>query len=137
MRNSFFFAFQARDNTVFHCRRQLFQMFTGSVHGRGIYLMKAFMDEVRFEEGGVVVRMRKSASQPAKKPSVKWDNLPLQSEIDRATDILRKHRSAAYKVSATPQRKGAQGIRWCEGIRRRASGNNSDSFLMSMCLASA
>jgi len=27
----------------------------GSVHGRGIYLMKAFMDEVRFEEGGVAV----------------------------------------------------------------------------------
>jgi serine/threonine-protein kinase RsbW len=33
---------------------------TGSVHGRGIYLMKALMDEVRFEEGGVVVQMRKS-----------------------------------------------------------------------------
>jgi serine/threonine-protein kinase RsbW len=37
---------------------------TGSDHGRGIYLMKALMDEVRFEEGGVVVHMRKSA--PAK-----------------------------------------------------------------------
>jgi serine/threonine-protein kinase RsbW len=36
----------------------------GSVHGRGIYLMKALMDDVRFEEGGVVVRMRKS-SRPA------------------------------------------------------------------------
>ena len=35
----------------------------GSVHGRGIYLMKAFMDEVRFEEGGVVVHMRKRAGQ--------------------------------------------------------------------------
>ncbi len=33
----------------------------GSVHGRGIYLMKAFMNEVRFEEGGVVVHMRKKA----------------------------------------------------------------------------
>ena len=33
-----------------------------SSHGRGIYLMKAFMDEVRFEEGGVLVRMRKCAS---------------------------------------------------------------------------
>ena len=33
----------------------------GSVHGRGIYLMKAVMDEVRFEEGGVVVHMRKRA----------------------------------------------------------------------------
>ena len=30
-----------------------------STHGRGIYLMKAFMDEVRFEHGGSVVRMRK------------------------------------------------------------------------------
>jgi serine/threonine-protein kinase RsbW len=38
---------------------------TGSVHGRGIYLMKALMDEVRFEEGGVVVHMRKSAGQAA------------------------------------------------------------------------
>ena len=37
----------------------------GSVHGRGIYLMKALMDEVRFEEGGVVVHMRKSTSQAA------------------------------------------------------------------------
>ena len=39
----------------------------GSVHGSGIYLMKAFMDEVRFEEGGVVVYMRKSAGQAAAK----------------------------------------------------------------------
>ena len=34
----------------------------GSGHGRGIYLMKAFMDEVRFEEDGVVVHMRKRAA---------------------------------------------------------------------------
>jgi serine/threonine-protein kinase RsbW len=40
---------------------------TGSVHGRGIHLMKAFMDEVRFEEGGVVVHMRKSSGQAAAK----------------------------------------------------------------------
>jgi anti-sigma regulatory factor (Ser/Thr protein kinase) len=33
----------------------------GSVHGCGTYLMKAQMDDVRFEEGGVVVHMRKSA----------------------------------------------------------------------------
>lgn len=32
----------------------------GSVHGRGIYLMKTLMDEVRFVEGEVVVHMRKS-----------------------------------------------------------------------------
>jgi serine/threonine-protein kinase RsbW len=31
----------------------------GSVHGRGIHVMKALMDEVRFEEGGVLVHMRK------------------------------------------------------------------------------
>jgi len=34
-----------------------------SVHGRGIYLMKALMDEVRFEEGGVVVHIGRA---PAK-----------------------------------------------------------------------
>jgi anti-sigma regulatory factor (Ser/Thr protein kinase) len=38
-----------------------------AVHGRGIYLMKALMDEVRFEEGGVVVHMRKSARKSAPK----------------------------------------------------------------------
>jgi serine/threonine-protein kinase RsbW len=38
-----------------------------SVHGRGIYLMNALMDEVRFEEDGVVVHMRKSACQTAAK----------------------------------------------------------------------
>ena len=34
----------------------------GSVHGRGICLMKTFMNEVRFEEGGTVVHMRKTAT---------------------------------------------------------------------------
>jgi serine/threonine-protein kinase RsbW len=33
-----------------------------SSHGRGIYLMKNLMDEVRFERGGAVVYMRKSAA---------------------------------------------------------------------------
>jgi serine/threonine-protein kinase RsbW len=37
----------------------------GLAHGRGIYLMKTLMDEVRFEEGGVLVRMRKRSSQAA------------------------------------------------------------------------
>jgi len=31
-------------------------------YGRGIYLMKTLMDEVSFEEGGSVVRMRKSSN---------------------------------------------------------------------------
>jgi serine/threonine-protein kinase RsbW len=31
-----------------------------SAHGRGIYLMRTLMDEVYFDEGGVVVRMRKN-----------------------------------------------------------------------------
>lgn len=31
-----------------------------STHGRGIYLMRALMDEVSFEEGGTVVGMRKN-----------------------------------------------------------------------------
>ena len=39
----------------------------GSVHGRGILVMKAVMDEVRFEEGGAVVHMRKSAGEAPKR----------------------------------------------------------------------
>ena len=38
----------------------------GSVHGRGIHVMKALMDEVRFEEGGVIVHMRKSVVEAPK-----------------------------------------------------------------------
>jgi anti-sigma regulatory factor (Ser/Thr protein kinase) len=40
-------------------------------HGRGILVMKALMDEVRFEEGRVVVHMRKSASEAAAKDAQK------------------------------------------------------------------
>ena len=36
-----------------------------SSHGRGIYLMKSLMDEVRFERRGTVVYMRKSARKPS------------------------------------------------------------------------
>ena len=43
----------------------------GSGHGRGIYLMKAFMDEVRFDEGGVVVHMRKRAGHDTAKDAQK------------------------------------------------------------------
>ena len=43
----------------------------GAGHGRGIYLMKAFMDEVRFEEGGVVVHMRKRAGHDTAKDAQK------------------------------------------------------------------
>jgi len=38
----------------------------GSAHGRGILVMKGLMDEVRFEQGGVIVHMRKSAGQAPK-----------------------------------------------------------------------
>ncbi len=31
----------------------------GSVHGRGIHVIRALMDEVRFEERGAVIDMRK------------------------------------------------------------------------------
>jgi serine/threonine-protein kinase RsbW len=31
----------------------------GSVHGRGIHVIRALMDEVRFEEGGAVIHTRK------------------------------------------------------------------------------
>jgi serine/threonine-protein kinase RsbW len=41
-----------------------------SAHGRGIHVIRALMDEVRFEERGAVIHMRKSAgkspTQPAK-----------------------------------------------------------------------
>jgi serine/threonine-protein kinase RsbW len=37
-------------------------------HGRGIYLMKTLMDEVSFEEGGAVVRMRKNSNFDATAP---------------------------------------------------------------------
>jgi serine/threonine-protein kinase RsbW len=43
----------------------------GSVHGRGIYVMKALMDEVSFEGGGVVVQMRKIANQASVKGAQK------------------------------------------------------------------
>jgi serine/threonine-protein kinase RsbW len=33
-----------------------------STHGRGIYLMRALMDDVRFEQGGTEVHMRKTLS---------------------------------------------------------------------------
>jgi serine/threonine-protein kinase RsbW len=36
-----------------------------STHGRGIYLMKTLMDEVRFERGGTVVSMRRSGRKPS------------------------------------------------------------------------
>jgi serine/threonine-protein kinase RsbW len=44
---------------------------TGAVHGRGVYLMRALMDEVRFEEGGVLVHMRKGARKSAAKDAQK------------------------------------------------------------------
>jgi serine/threonine-protein kinase RsbW len=34
-----------------------------SMHGRGIYLMKTLMDEVHFERGGTVVRMRRKCAR--------------------------------------------------------------------------
>jgi len=34
-----------------------------SEHGRGIYLMRALMDEVHFEQGGTEVHMRKGSSR--------------------------------------------------------------------------
>jgi len=37
-------------------------------NGRGIYLMKTLMDEVAFEEGGAVVRMRKNSNFDAIAP---------------------------------------------------------------------
>ena len=43
-------------------------------HGRGIFLMKTLMDEVSFEEGGSVVRMRKNSNSGASSPGNQVDN---------------------------------------------------------------
>jgi serine/threonine-protein kinase RsbW len=40
-----------------------------SDHGRGIYMMQRFMDEVYYERGGAVVRMRKSSKFAAAQKS--------------------------------------------------------------------
>lgn len=39
-----------------------------SNHGRGIYLMQALMDEVQFEEGGTVVKLRKQSKSSRGQP---------------------------------------------------------------------
>jgi serine/threonine-protein kinase RsbW len=41
----------------------------GSVHGRGIHVIRALMDEVRFKECGAVIHMRKSATEASKLPA--------------------------------------------------------------------
>jgi len=43
-------------------------------HGRGIYLMKTLMDEVSFEGGGSVVRMRKNSNSCATSQGNQDDN---------------------------------------------------------------
>jgi anti-sigma regulatory factor (Ser/Thr protein kinase) len=43
-------------------------------HGRGIYLMKALMDKVFFEENGAVVRMRKKSNSCASSQENQDDN---------------------------------------------------------------
>jgi serine/threonine-protein kinase RsbW len=37
-----------------------------SLHGRGIHIIKALINEVRFEEGGAVIHMRKSVGEAPK-----------------------------------------------------------------------
>jgi serine/threonine-protein kinase RsbW len=39
----------------------------GAEHGRGILMMKAFMDDVHFEKGGTEVHMVKNCNRPALK----------------------------------------------------------------------
>ena len=61
----------------------------GDVYGRGIYLMKAFMDEVRFEQGGAVVRIRKKATQIAAKNARKNSREQVSSAHD--SKFTREH----------------------------------------------
>jgi serine/threonine-protein kinase RsbW len=48
-------------------------------HGRGIYLMRALMDEVDFEQGGSVVHMRKRASSESREMPA-----PVQENVQMA-----------------------------------------------------
>jgi serine/threonine-protein kinase RsbW len=48
----------------------------GLVHGRGIHVIKALMDEVRFEEHGAVIHMRKRAAEaPGQRSTGERDEL--------------------------------------------------------------
>jgi anti-sigma regulatory factor (Ser/Thr protein kinase) len=59
-----------------------------SSYGRGVYLMKALMHEVRFEEGGILVRMRKRRSANRDTQLVKQLDSTQASKMDvpRKTD---------------------------------------------------
>ena len=46
----------------------------GSDHGRGIHVMRALMDEVRFEERGAVIHMRKSTTEAPRLPAKAQEN---------------------------------------------------------------
>jgi serine/threonine-protein kinase RsbW len=46
-----------------------------SAHGRGIYLMQALMDEVQFEDGGTVVKLRKQSNASHSSPEQKIKEL--------------------------------------------------------------
>jgi serine/threonine-protein kinase RsbW len=50
-----------------------------STHGRGIYLMRALMDEVCFEEGGAVVHMRKKSNKSG--TATLQDRIGLQARL--------------------------------------------------------
>jgi hypothetical protein len=75
-----------------------------SVHGRGIYVMKMVMDEVRFEGGGAVIHMRKSATEALAEQAVvgQYDfsrsidktRTPAQDTKSRKTKRLKKRKSA-------------------------------------------
>lgn len=46
-----------------------------SAHGRGIYLMQALMDEVQFEAGGTVVKLRKQSNSSRSSQSKRIEEL--------------------------------------------------------------
>ena len=50
-------------------------------HGRGIYLMQALMDELCFEEGGRVLRMRKRLGGPVSRSSRHTTNTPKTAHV--------------------------------------------------------
>jgi serine/threonine-protein kinase RsbW len=64
-------------------------------HGRGIYLIRTLMDEVRYEQGGSVVHMRKN---PTGKPSAQGEN-PMTRNVAIVAPLLGPSRPLLNSVT--------------------------------------
>src|SRR5258708_16105858 len=71
-------------------------------HGRGIYLMKALMDQVFFEENGAVVRMRKNSNSCASSQGNQDDNHSHNQHLRHVASMMDMptRRSPEYNLAA-------------------------------------